>query len=220
MMEQDEKLVCVLDDDPEIRSALRSLLRSVGYSVLDFESPEAFLADPQARLADCLLLDVRLGPVSGLQFQEELAGLGVSIPVIVMTGHGDIPMSVRAMKAGAMDFLTKPFSDEELLGAVRSAVLRSAELRSTSEVEDAWRAAYDSLSKREREVMALVTAGLMNKQVAGQLNLSEITVKTHRGNMMRKMGAQSLADLVRMAESLGARDASIARYPSQLQRAV
>lgn len=207
-------LVCVLDDDPEIRGSLRSLLRFEGYDVLDFASPHEFLASDKITAADCLLLDVRLGSDNGLDFQDELIRKGHGIPVILMTGHGDIPMSVRAMKAGAVDFLPKPFSEGELLAAVATAVERAAESRAENGAQEAWRTAYQSLSTREREVMALVTAGLMNKQVAGRLNLSEITVKTHRGNMMRKMQAQSLADLVRIAEGLGVRETSVTRYPA------
>jgi len=179
-------LVSVIDDDPEVRCALDSLLRSAGFAVRIFASPAQFLACSEAADASCLILDVRLGNADGLEFQEELTNSEVPIPVILITGHGNIPMSVRAMKGGAVNFLPKPFDEKDLLTAVKEA--------------------------REREVIGLVAAGLMNKQVAGRLGLSEITVKIHRANLMRKMNADSLADLVRMAESLGAREESVSRY--------
>ena len=153
----------------------------------------------------CLVLDVRLPGMSGLEFQQKLEELGVRLPAILMTGHGDIPMSVRAMKAGAVDFLAKPFRDQEMLDAVAAALEKDRNRRAENGKLDGLRAAYASLSPRERQVMALVTAGKMNKQVAGDLSLSEITVKIHRGSAMRKMGAKTLADLVRMAEALDLR---------------
>lgn len=205
-------LVCVIDDDQEIRDALDSLLRSAGFSAISFAAPAEFLACPEADWASCLILDIRLGDADGLEFQRELVESEVPIPVILITGHGDIPMSVRAMKAGAVNFLPKPFAEIDLLTAVSEAVERDRLRRAQEECSSSTKARYESLTPREREVMGLVTAGLMNKQVAGRLGLREITVKIHRANLMRKMGAESLADLVRMAETLGAREESVSRY--------
>jgi FixJ family two-component response regulator len=162
--------------------------------------------------AACLILDVRLRNADGLAFQEELIASEASIPVVLMTGYGDIPMSVRAMKAGAVNFLSKPFADDDMIAAVEEAVERSRGSRRQAEEEAGMRVRLESLTSREREVMGLVTAGLMNKQVAARLGVSEITVKIHRGNLMRKMQAQSLADLVRMADMLGVRETSVSRY--------
>jgi FixJ family two-component response regulator len=204
--------VCVVDDDAEVRGSIGSLLRSSGFEVALFETTAAFMADPAHNLASCLLLDVRLSGESGLDFQEHLAANGIRVPVVLITGHGDIPMTVRGMRAGAIDFLPKPFGDDQLLDAVGAAV-EADRLRRTEDAGNAvFRASYDRLTPRERDVMGLVVTGLMNKQVAARLELSEITVKIHRGNVMRKMDAQSLADLVRMAEVLGVRDESIHRY--------
>ncbi|URL59046.1 response regulator transcription factor [Luteibacter flocculans] len=196
-------IVCVVDDDASVREALASLFRSVGLEVATFGSAADFLAREHADAPGCLVLDVRLPGVSGLDFQAQLAAMDNRLPIIFMTGHGDIPMSVRAMKAGAIDFLAKPFRDQDMLDAVSSAIERDAANRRGAEAMDTLRAAYGSLTPREREVMAHVTAGLMNKQVGGLLGLSEITVKIHRGNVMRKMGAKSLAELVKQAEALG-----------------
>jgi FixJ family two-component response regulator len=195
-------VVLVVDDDPSIREALDSLFRSVGLEVALFGSAPELL---EARLPDvtrCLVLDIRLPMRSGLDFQSELAKLDIEIPIIFITGHGDVPMSVRAMKAGAVDFLTKPFRDQDLLDAVAVALERDRKRREDSEGLAELTALFESLTPREREVMALVTSGLMNKQVAAEMGVSEITVKIHRGNAMRKMQARSLADLVRMAEAL------------------
>lgn len=195
-------VVHIIDDDASLREALDSLFRSTGLATRLYESASAFM---DAELPDetaCIVLDVRLPGISGLDFQERLAELGVHLPVILMTGHGDIPMSVRAMKAGAVDFLPKPFRDQEMLDAVTAALNKDRTRRAEGGKAEAIKAAYATLSPRERQVMALVTAGKMNKQVAGDLNLSEITVKIHRGSAMRKMGAKTLADLVRMAETL------------------
>lgn len=200
---EEQPLVCVVDDDASLREAMSSLLRSVGLQVELFASAAEFL---QYELADgprCLVLDIRLPGVSGLDFQSELADKGIQIPIVFMTGHGDIPMTVKAMKAGAVEFLTKPFRDQDMIDAVHLALDHDRERRKNEGVVSKLRADYQTLTPREQEVMAFVTAGLMNKQIAGELGLSEITVKVHRGNVTRKMGARSLADLVRMAETLG-----------------
>lgn len=195
-------VVHIIDDDASLREALDSLFRSTGLTARLYESTSAFM---EAEIPDepaCIVLDVRLPGMSGLDFQERLAELGVQLPVVLMTGHGDIPMSVRAMKAGAVDFLPKPFRDQEMLDAVTAALEKDRARRAEGGKVEALKTAYATLSPRERQVMALVTAGKMNKQVAGDLNLSEITVKIHRGSAMRKMGAKTLADFVRMAEAL------------------
>ncbi|MGD9881308.1 MAG: response regulator transcription factor [Reyranella sp.] len=194
--------VFVVDDDQDVREALDNLLRSVGHAVSLFGSTSEFLQKAPANAPGCLVLDVRLPGVSGLEFQNQLARANASIPIIFMTGHGDIPMSVRAMKAGAIDFLTKPFRDQDMLDAVALALEHDRARRAEAEASADVRERFTLLSRREREVMTLVTRGLMNKQVAGELGLSEITVKLYRGQAMRKMGARSLADLVRMAEQL------------------
>lgn len=195
-------IVHIIDDDASLREALDSLFRSTGLATQLYKSVAAFLDAPTSNEPGCIVLDVRLPGMSGLDFQERLSDLGVRMPVILMTGHGDIPMSVRAMKAGAVDFLPKPFRDQEMLDAVTAAIEKDRARRAEGGKSEAIKAAYETLSPRERQVMALVTAGKMNKQVAGDLNLSEITVKIHRGSAMRKMGAKTLADLVRMAEAL------------------
>ncbi|AOH83572.1 two-component system response regulator [Sphingomonas panacis] len=203
---------CIIDDDAEVRGSIGSLLRSSGFDVALYESTQAFLAAGVPPVAACLVLDVRLPGENGLDFQESLAARGIALPVILITGHGDIPMSVRAMKAGAIDFLPKPFSDEQMLAAVETAISADRARRDAAAGDATLRDAYARLTPREREVMGLVVTGLMNKQVAARLELSEITVKIHRGNVMRKMAAQSLADLVRMAEVLGVRDDTIHRF--------
>ena len=201
----EEPIIFVVDDDESVREALRRLFRSVGLRVEMFGSAAQLLQSKLPDLTSCLVLDVRLPGVSGLDFQAELAKANVHIPIIFVTGHGDIPMTVQAMKAGAIDFLTKPFRDQDMLDAVARALERDRVRREREKRASDLRAHFEALTPREREVMGLVTAGLMNKQVAGELGLSEITVKIHRGHIMRKMGARSLADLVSMAEALGVR---------------
>ena len=199
---ENEPTVFVVDDDAALREALGSLIRSVGLQVDLFGSATEFLASKLPDVTSCLVLDVRLPGLSGLDFQSELVKANVQIPIIFITGHGDIPMSVRAMKAGAVEFLTKPFRDQDLLDAVQVALERDRFRRQDSKSVSNLRPRYETLTPREQEVMALVTAGLMNKQIAAQIGVAEITVKIHRGNVMRKMAARSLAELVRMADIL------------------
>jgi FixJ family two-component response regulator len=196
-------LIYLVDDDALLRDAISSLLRSVGMQVAAYPSVAAFQAVPRLDVSSCLLLDVRLQGVSGLDFQADLNRAGVALPVILMTGHGDIPMSVRAMKAGAIDFLAKPFRDQDLLDAIHVALQADGVRRGRDRALHAVTARYATLTPREREIMALAARGLMNKQIAGEVGTSEITVKIHRGNAMRKMEAKTFADLVRMAEALG-----------------
>ena len=198
-------VVFIIDDDEDLRTGLQRLLRSVGLRSETFASTLEFTQSKLPDAASCLLLDVRMPGMSGLDFQVELTKSGIHIPIIFMTGHGDIPMSVRAMKAGAVEFLTKPLREQDLLDAVRVALEREEARRESESSAAKLRALFDQLTPREQEVLSLVTAGLMNKQVAGELGVSEIMVKVHRGNVMRKMGARSLADLVIMAEALGMR---------------
>jgi FixJ family two-component response regulator len=196
-------VVIIVDDDAGIRASLDSLFRSVGLETRLFASPAELLGGLLPDRPGCIVLDVRLPGVSGLDLQSQLVRQGIRHPIIFMTGHGDIPMSVRAMKAGAVDFLAKPFRDQDMLDAVTAALERDAQDRAEAATREDIRAQYETLTAREREVMGHVTAGLMNKQVAALIGLSEITVKIHRGNVMRKMEVRSLADLVRKAETLG-----------------
>jgi FixJ family two-component response regulator len=201
-------IVYVVDDDASIREALKSLLASMGMRVEVFGSAAEFLRSTLADIPSCLVLDVRLPGVSGLDFQAELAKANIQVPIIFITGHGDIPMTVRAMKAGAVEFLTKPIRDQDLLDAVQLALEQDRTRRESEKAVSEVRGRYESLTPREQEVIALVTAGLMNKQIAAEMDVSEITAKVHRGNVMRKMGAKSLAELVRMADLLGIRRAT------------
>ena len=199
----DQPIVFVVDDDASMRQALARLLQSVQLRVEVFASPREFLQSERPNVPSCLVLDVRLPGLSGLDFQAELARADVRIPIVFITGHGDIPMSVRAMKAGAVDFLAKPFRDQDLLDAVTAAIQRDQKRREHENAMTDLRAHFSSLTPREREIMALVASGLMSKQIAAEVGLSEITVKVHRSHLMKKMGARSVADLVRMAEALG-----------------
>ena len=199
---QAQPTVFVIDDDPAIRQGISSLLRSVNICAEMFGSPKEFLPENLPDAPCCLVLDVRLGSSSGLDLQAELDNAGINIPIVFITGHGDIPMSVRAMKAGAVEFLTKPFRDQDLLDAVRVALERDRQQREKNKSLAILRSCFETLTPREQEVFALVATGLMNKQIAAQLAVSEITVKVHRGNLTRKMGARSLAELVRMADAL------------------
>jgi FixJ family two-component response regulator len=200
-----ERIVFVIDDDVAMRATLSSLFRSVGLRVELFGSAHEFAQIKMPDVASCLVLDIRLPGVSGLDFQAELAEADIRIPIIFMTGHGDIPMSVKAMKAGAIDFLTKPFRDQDILDAVIRALERDQKRRDNEKAVSELRILFDSLTSREREVMTLVADGLMNKQIAAKLGVTEITVKVHRGHMMRKMKARSLINLVEMADLLGIR---------------
>lgn len=194
----------VIDDDAGLRDGISNLLRSVDIPSQTFGSTKEFLRSKRADIPGCLILDVRLPGMSGLEFQTELKKLGVDLPVVFITAHADVPMGVQAMKAGAIEFLCKPFREQELLDAVRTAINKDAEQRSKLSSLAAIRTRHDTLTPREQEVMALVVSGMMNKQIAGRLGLSEITVKVHRASIMRKMDAKSLADLVRQADALEA----------------
>jgi len=202
---ESEAIVFVVDDDPSMRKALSNLFRSVGLRAEVFGSARELLESELPEVASCLVLDIRLPGPSGLDFQAELAKANIQIPIIFMTGHGDIPMTVKAMKAGAVDFLTKPFRDQDMLDAVAIAIERDRARRKDEKIVAELRAVFETLTARERDVLGLVASGLMNKQIAAEIGLAEITVKIHRGHIMRKMGAKSLADLVRMAEMLGVR---------------
>jgi FixJ family two-component response regulator len=199
---EERVIVHVIDDDASLRDALDSLFRSVGLEARTYASTREFLDAERPDRPGCLVLDIRLPGVSGLDFQKQLAGWGIRLPVVLMTGHGDIPMTVQGMKAGAVDFLPKPFRDQDMLDAVIFATEQDRAQRRKARESDELQGRFATLTPRERQVMALVTTGKMNKQVAGDLGVSEITVKIHRGATMRKMGARTLPDLVRMAETL------------------
>ena len=203
----DQPTVFVVDDDASMGEALARLFYSVKLRAEVFASTQEFLQSERPDVPGCLVLDIRLPGLSGLDFQAELAKAGVRIPIVFITGHGDIPMTVRAMKAGAVDFLTKPFRDQDLLDAVAAAIQRDQKRREHENAIADLRAHFASLTAREREIMALVASGLMSKQIAAQIELSEITVKVHRSHLMKKMGARTAADLVRMAEALGVKPA-------------
>jgi len=202
-MGDERATVFVIDDDPSMREALEDLITSVGLEARLFASPREFLESKRPDAPGCLVLDVRLPGMSGLTFQQELAKTGSALPVIFLTGHGDIPMSVRAMKAGAIEFLTKPFHDQELLDAIHAAIERDRRDRREEALVGELQERYGALTGREREIMALVACGRANKQIAAELQVSEMTVKVHRGQIMRKMHARSLPELVRMADRLG-----------------
>ena len=202
-MTEAHPIVFVIDDDASIRNALKGLISSVGLQVELFGSAQEFLRSKRPDVPSCLVLDIRLPGISGLDFQRELAQGNIHIPIIFITGHGDIPMSVRAMKAGAVEFLTKPFRDQDLLDAIQVALERDRARRQQEAEIALLRERFESLTPREREVLPLVVSGLLNKQIAAEIGTSETTVKVHRGQLMRKMGADSLADLVRMAERIG-----------------
>ncbi|MBY8934194.1 Response regulator protein TmoT [Pseudomonas fluorescens] len=203
-----DPVVYIVDDDQALRESLGSLLRSIGLQVELFGSVAQFMHHQRPDTVSCLVLDVRLQGSSGLDFQNELATAGISVPIVFITGHGDIAMTVRAMKAGAVDFLTKPFREQDLIDAVCAAHTRDKQRRESGRHADELRARHATLTAREQTVMALAASGLMNKQIAGEIGLSEITVKIHRGQAMRKMGARSFADLVRMSEAIAAQPAN------------
>jgi FixJ family two-component response regulator len=198
-----EPLVFVVEDDEAMRRALSNLFQSVGLEVQMFGSASEMLQSKLPDVASCLVLDIRLPGLSGLDFQAELAKANILIPIIFMTGHGDIPMSVRAMKGGAIDFLTKPFREQDMLDAVTVAIEGDRKRREAAKILAGLQTHFETLTPREREILALVSSGLMNKQIAAEPGVAEITVKIHRGHIMKKMGAKSLADLVRKAETLG-----------------
>jgi FixJ family two-component response regulator len=209
-----EPIVFVIDDDLSMRRALTNLIQSVGLKVEVFGSATELLKNKLPEVASCLVLDIRLPGLSGLDLQAELAKANIRIPIIFITGHGDIPMTVRAMKGGAADFLTKPFRDQDLLDAVVSAIDKDRKRREADKTVANLQALCDTLSSREREVLGFVAAGLMNKQIAAELDLAEITVKIYRGHIMKKMQARSLADLIRMTETLGIRPAKPSGRPA------
>lgn len=206
---QQDAMVFIIDDDEALREALAALFRSVGLQVKSFASAAEFRQTSLPDIPSCLVLDIRLPGLGGLEFQADLARANIQIPIIFMTGHGDIPMSVRAMKAGAVEFLTKPFRDQDMLDAVQLAIEQNRKQHKDAVATFKLKANFETLSPREQQIMSLVAAGLMNKQIAAEIGVSEVTVKVHRGSVMRKMGAKSIADLVRMSDALGVRAKSI-----------
>jgi FixJ family two-component response regulator len=199
----EQPIVFVIDDDESMRRALTNLFQSLGLRVEVFGSAPELLRSKLPDVASCLVLDIRLPGLSGLDFQVELAKANIHIPIVFMTGHGDIPMSVMAMKAGAVDFLSKPFRQQEMLDAVAMAIERDRKRRKDEKIVSNAQALFETLTSRKRDILALVGAGLMNKQIAGEIGIAEITVKIHRGHIMKKMRTRSLADLVRITEMLG-----------------
>ena len=202
-LSEQQPVVFVVDDDAAVREGLTALFQSVGLEVKTFASAREFLESKLPDCPGCLVLDVRLPGLSGLDFQTELAKANIQIPIIFMSGHGDIPMTVRAMKAGAIEFLPKPFRDQDMLDAVQLGHERERHRRETERSTSRLKSSFEELTPREKEIMARAASGLMNKQIASDLGVSEITVKVHRGSLMRKLGAKSIADLVRMADALG-----------------
>jgi FixJ family two-component response regulator len=200
-----QAIVVIIDDDEDVRDSVSNLMRSVGLQTKTFASISEFLQWNRPNVPSCLVLDVRLPGMSGLDFHAEMSKSSVPMPVVFMTGHGDIPMTVQAMKGGAVDFLTKPFRDQDLIDAVQAGLERDRKQRQIFGDASRMKSNYEALTPREQEIMAMVYAGLMNKQIAGKIGVSEVTVKFHRGNVMRKMGAKSIAELVRMADALGCR---------------
>jgi len=202
---QEQAIVVIIEDDEDLREGLAALFRSVGLQAKLFASAQDFLQTKLPDSPSCLVLDVRLPGLSGLEFQSDWAKAKSPTPIVFMTGHGDIPMTVRAMKAGAVEFLTKPFRDQDMLDAVQLAIERDRARRKDEGANRELKMSFDTLTARERQIMSFVVSGLMNKQIAGEVGLTEVTVKLHRGNVMRKMGAKSVAELVRMADTLGVR---------------
>jgi FixJ family two-component response regulator len=202
---QQDAMVFIIDDDEAVREGLAALFRSVGLQVKLFASAAEFRQTSLPDVPSCLVLDIRLPGLGGLEFQADLTRANIQIPIIFMTGHGDIPMSVRAMKAGAVEFLTKPFRDQDMLDAVQLAIEQDRKQHKDAVATFQLKANFETLSAREQQIMSLVAAGLMNKQIAAEIGVSEVTVKVHRGSVMRKMGAKSIADLVRMSDALRAR---------------
>jgi FixJ family two-component response regulator len=212
LLQTDQKAVVhVVDDDPSIREALQDLFHSIGIETRTYAAARDFTATAVSDAPGCLVVDIRLPDMNGLDFQLQLTQTGVRLPVVMMTGYGDIPMSVRAMKLGAVDFLPKPFKDQAMIDAVLAAIERDRQRRAIDGDASKLRERFGTLSAREQQVMLLVTTGKMNKQVAGELGISEITVKIHRGAAMRKMNAKTLADLIRMADVVNPRVASVAQ---------
>jgi FixJ family two-component response regulator len=204
-----EPVIAIVDDDPSVRRGLQRLIRSAGWKVETFASAQEFLAGPRVAFLSCLILDLQLPGLSGLELQKRISEVELAIPIVFLTGHGDIPASVQAMKAGAVEFLTKPVDEQELLQAIQEAVERDRRTRQQHAEASELRERYQSLTPREQEVMQRVISGMLNKQIAAELNITEDTVKFHRGHIMRKMRADSLADLVRMARDLGIRSDKI-----------